>query len=250
MSTVQIVLDTETTGLSVEDGDRIIEIGCIELQNRRRTGDFQRYFNPDRKISPRAYEIHKISNEMVAKASRFEDLAEEIRNYLCGNELIIHNASFDIGFLEKEFELAGMNIKIRDICPIIHDTMQISLKERPGSSHSLDALCRFYRIDLSKRKKEGHGAMLDAELLADVWLGLTAGQDGLDFQFEAASETATSQNKGSWQSLRVVKPSPQELVAHEEMLDMISNQLPQGDSVWRKLEGGSKEPAAESPPAQ
>ena len=250
MSTAQIVLDTETTGLSVEDGDRIIEIGCIELQNRRRTGDFQRYFNPGRKISPRAYEIHKISDEMVAGASHFKELAEEVLDYLRGNELIIHNASFDIGFLEKEFELAGMNIKIRDICPIIHDTMQISLKERPGSSHSLDALCRFYRIDLSKRKKEGHGAMLDAELLADVWLGLTAGQDGLDFQFEASTKTAASQNKESWLSLPVVKPNPKELAAHKAMLDMISNQLPQGDSVWRELEGGPKGPAAEAATTQ
>jgi DNA polymerase III subunit epsilon len=177
----QIVLDTETTGLEVDHGHRVIEIGCIELRNRRPTGnDFHRYLHPeDKEIDPGAVEVHGITMSFLADKPRFRELAQTLWDYLAGAELIIHNAPFDVGFLDREFARAGISQKLFEVCTIT-DTVAMARKRHPGQRVNLDALCKRYEIDNSHR--ELHGALLDARLLADVYLAMTGGQSrlGLD----------------------------------------------------------------------
>lgn len=179
----QIVLDTETTGLEVEQGHRVIEIGCIELRNRRLTqNNFHQYIHPeDKEIDPGAMEVHGITMVFLADKSRFRELAAELWAYLKGAELVIHNAPFDVGFLNMEFARAGYREKLEDVCTIT-DTVAMARKLHPGQRVSLDALCRRYEVDNSGRGL--HGALLDAGLLADVYLAMTGGQSrlGLDDQ--------------------------------------------------------------------
>ena len=174
----QIVLDTETTGLEVSQGHRIIEIGCIELVDRRVTGNHWHYYvNPDRAIDSGAFEVHGISNEFLQDKPRFAELAEEFHSYVAGAELVIHNAPFDIGFLDNELALLESPIApIEKSCSIL-DTLLLARQKHPGQKNNLDALCKRYSIDNSNRSL--HGALLDARILADVYLVMTGGQTSL-----------------------------------------------------------------------
>lgn len=173
----QLVLDTETTGLAVEQDHRIIEIGVIELVNRRATDNyFHRYVNPDRPIDEGAVQVHGITNEKLADKPRFAQIAAELWDWLGGDELIIHNAPFDVGFLDAEFRRCGVGRPLAEACKIT-DTVTMARRMHPGQKASLDALCRRYNVDNSHR--ELHGALLDARLLADVYLAMTGGQSTL-----------------------------------------------------------------------
>ena len=183
----QIVLDTETTGLEVGQGHRIIEIGCVELQNRRVTGNhWHHYINPQREIDVGAYEVHGIDNEFLADKPRFEDLAEDFLDYIADAELIIHNAPFDIGFLDRELSrLPSPPAPLQESCSVL-DTLQLARQKHPGQKNSLDALCKRYEIDNSQRSL--HGALLDARILADVYLAMTGGQESLGFEVGQGAE--------------------------------------------------------------
>lgn len=173
----QIVLDTETTGLEVEQGHRVIEVGCVELRDRRPTGNnFWRYVNPDRDIDPGAEAVHGISAAFLADKPLFHELARELFDYLQGAELIIHNASFDLGFLNREFLRCGIDTPLASVCTVT-DTVSMARKMHPGQKASLDALCKRYGIDNTNRRF--HGALLDAQLLAEVYLAMTGGQSRL-----------------------------------------------------------------------
>jgi len=173
----QIVLDTETTGLEVDQGHRIIEVGCVELRDRRPTGqNFWHYINPDRDIDAGAEAVHGISAAFLADKPRFHELAKELFDYLSGAELIIHNAGFDLGFLNREFLRCGIDTPLGSVCTIT-DTVGMARKMHPGQKANLDALCKRYGIDNTNRKF--HGALLDAQLLAEVYLAMTGGQSRL-----------------------------------------------------------------------
>ena len=172
----QIVLDTETTGLNVDEGHRIIEIGCVELLNRRATGrHFHRYLNPERAIEDGALAVHGITRERLAQEPKFAEIAQELLDFIRDSELIIHNAAFDIAFLEREFARlpAAAPLLLRQICRIV-DTLALARERHPGQRNSLDALCKRYAVDNSNRQL--HGALLDARILADVYLAMTGGQ--------------------------------------------------------------------------
>ncbi len=228
----QIVLDTETTGLSAENGDRIIELGCVELLNRKLTGNnLHFYFNPGRDSHEDALRVHGISNEFLRDKPRFAELAEEILAYLQGAEIIIHNAAFDVGFLNKELELIGKP-RFAEFVSGITDTLAMAKEMYPGKRNSLDALCDRLGVDNSGRTL--HGALLDAELLADVYINLTRGQDALLID---AAETSSS--AGSFErvdlsgfELPVLTASEQELAAHEDLLNQL-DKASGGKTVWR-----------------
>jgi DNA polymerase-3 subunit epsilon len=173
----QIILDTETTGLEVEQGHRLIEVGCVELKNRRPTGNnFHRYVNPQRAVDYGAQQVHGLSNDFLADKPVFEAISKELWEYLKSAELIIHNAPFDVGFLNREFALSGFTQKLDEICTVT-DTLSMARRMNPGQKASLDALCKRYNVDNSHR--DLHGALLDARLLADVYLAMTGGQSRL-----------------------------------------------------------------------
>lgn len=230
----QIVLDTETTGLSAENGDRIIELGCVELLNRKLTGNnLHFYFNPGRDSHEDALRVHGISNEFLRDKPRFAELAEEILAYLQGAEIIIHNAAFDVGFLNKELELIGKP-RFAEFVSGITDTLAMAKEMYPGKRNSLDALCDRLGVDNSGRTL--HGALLDAELLADVYINLTRGQDALLID---AAETSSS--AGSFErvdlngfELPVLTASEQELAAHEDLLNQL-DKASGGKTVWRAV---------------
>ncbi|MFZ1623574.1 MAG: DNA polymerase III subunit epsilon, partial [Gammaproteobacteria bacterium] len=171
----QVVLDTETTGLELKLGHRVIEIGCVELVNRRRTArTLHHYLQPDRDIDPGAQEVHGISIDMLQDKPRFSEIAEDFLAFIAGAELVIHNADFDVGFLNAELRRTGrLPATVTEVCPVI-DTLALARRLHPGQRNSLDALCKRYSIDNSGR--EYHGALLDAHLLADVYLAMTGGQ--------------------------------------------------------------------------
>ena len=236
----QIVLDTETTGLDPTKGHRIIEIGCVELINRKRTGnELHQYLQPDREIDPGAIEVHGISNEFLADKPRFEDIVSDFLTYIEGAELIIHNAPFDVGFLDHEFELAGLGQgKTQATCDVI-DTLVMARRLRPGQKNSLDALCRHYTIDNSQR--DLHGALLDAELLAEVYLAMTGGQTAL-FRGGSAVKSAADKNvlrklDKNRKTLPVITASKEELVAHNAWLDELDRKT-DGKCLWRALDKG------------
>jgi DNA polymerase-3 subunit epsilon len=235
----QIVLDTETTGLEVNQGHRIIEIGCVELVNRRLTGKhYHQYINPQREIDSGAIEVHGITNEFLRDKPLFEKVAADFVEFVRGAQLIIHNAPFDVGFLDAELDRLGRGIgPIADLCEVV-DSLVIARGKHPGQRNNLDALCQRYGVDNSTR--DLHGALLDAEILADVYLAMTGGQT--TFQLSADSEEAGSgratrkaprrvQREGV--SLRVVEPSEDDLLAHERQLDAIAA-ASGGRVVWRE----------------
>ena len=174
----QIIVDTETTGLEPEQGHRIIEIGCVEVVNRRATGKtFHRYIRPDREVDPGALQVHGITNEFLLNQPRFEEIAEELIDFIRDAELIIHNAPFDVAFLDTEFKrLEGSLRRVADLCTVL-DTLALARQLHPGQRNSLDALCKRYNVDNSHR--EFHGALLDARILLDVYLAMTGGQGAL-----------------------------------------------------------------------
>ena len=234
----QIILDTETTGLEVKQGHRIIEIGCVELKNRRMTDHyFHRYINPGRDIDDGAYEVHGISNEFLSDKPMFRDIAQEFINFIRDSELIIHNAPFDIGFLNFELEQLGPEWgKVEDCCRIT-DTLLIARERHPGQKNSLDALCQRYNVDNSQR--EQHGALLDAQILSDVYLAMTGGQAALLLDDEAEqSGTAREARRldPNRPRLRVIRPTADELAAHQKRLETIDKKSA-GKCVWTRMEG-------------
>jgi DNA polymerase-3 subunit epsilon len=232
----QIVLDTETTGLSAENGDRIIEIGCVELLARKLTGNNRHYYlNPERDSHEDALKVHGISNEFLKDKPKFAAIADELLDYLSGAEVIIHNAAFDVGFLNKELELLGRP-PLRNFVGSVTDTLAMAKEMYPGKRNSLDALCDRLGVDNSSRTL--HGALLDAELLADVYINLTRGQDALliaddDPASDASMQIAAIDLRAI--SLPVLRASEQELQAHAEVLAQI-DKASGGKTIWRKLE--------------
>lgn len=233
----QIVLDTETTGLDPAQGHRIIEIGAVELVNRRLTGrHFQRYLQPDRPIDPEAVLIHGISTEFLADKPRFADIAADLLEFISGAELIIHNAPFDIGFLEQELRQTGQRIRIRDICQVL-DTLELARLRHPGQKNSLDALCKRYAIDNTQRTL--HGALMDAEILADLYLAMTREQVTLGL-----ADNTTARERGAYPisgrrlatrpSLTILRATPEESLAHRHYLDRLERDG-DGPCLWRTL---------------
>lgn len=236
----QIVLDTETTGLEARLGHRIIEVGCVELVNRRLTGrHFHRYLNPDRDIDQGAQAVHGISREQLLDKPRFAEVAAELLEFLRGAELIIHNAAFDVEFLDAEFARLtdAQPAPIREICTVL-DTLQMSREMSPGQRHTLDALCKRYGVDNSHR--ELHGALLDARLLADVYLAMSGGQNSLALGDVARppgtrtvkDEPATSVRRAG--ALRVVSPDNDEAEAHLRLQELLDKES-KGPCLWRRL---------------
>tara|TARA_B100001540_G_scaffold231289_2_gene205474 strand:- start:6641 stop:7366 length:726 start_codon:yes stop_codon:yes gene_type:complete len=237
----QIVLDTETTGLEASQGHRIIEIGCVELVNRRLTGNhYHQYINPRRDIDQGAIEVHGITAEFLADKPPFEQVAADFVDFVQGAELIIHNAPFDIGFLDSELQrLPDEQRLMADVCTVV-DTLVMARSRHPGQRNNLDALCQRYEVDNSQR--DLHGALLDAEILADVYLAMTGGQTAL--QLTDADDEGSGQTGGEKirrlaagrAPLPVIEPTAEELVAHRAQLDAISAAC-EGDVVWRSLAG-------------
>jgi len=231
-----IVLDTETTGLNAKLGDRIIEIGCIEILNRRVTErHWHHYFNPERKSEVGALAVHGISDEFLEDKPRFGDLAAEFLDFIRGAELVIHNAPFDVEFLDAELKKCGLEILERHDVRII-DTLRVARDLHPGRKNSLDALCERYQIDHARRTL--HGALLDASLLAEVYLAMTRGQDSLAIELErprAGPALEADSVRGGRPALIVVAPSAEELAEHGRVLADIDAES-KGRCVWRRLE--------------
>jgi DNA polymerase-3 subunit epsilon len=230
----QILLDTETTGLEPADGHRVIEIGCVELVDRRLSGKhFHQYLNPERDIEDGALEVHGISREFLLDKPVFADIVEEFLAFVAGAELIIHNAPFDIGFLDSELALLGRPDRMADHVRVL-DTLELARDLHPGQRNSLDALCKRYEVDDSSRTL--HGALLDAEILADVYLAMTGGQSDLGLRFEAppAPEYEVGDDLPAERPpLRVLLPNDAELAAHEARLHAIQGKS--GHCVWKDL---------------
>lgn len=231
----QIVLDTETTGLEPYDGHRIIEIGCVELVNRKFTGNhYHQYLQPDREIDQGAMEVHGITNEFLEDKPKFVDVVDEFLEFIEGAELVIHNAPFDVGFLDHELSLLDSNKgKLSDYCSVL-DTLVLARQMHPGQRNSLDALCKRYEIDNSHR--ELHGALLDSEILADVYLRMTGGQTSLTLGRQNAAnqqtaETTVRRISASRQPLKVIKAASQEVAEHEKKLASLK------EAIWNQQEG-------------
>ena len=233
----QVVLDTETTGLSWERGHRVVEIGCIELLERRPTGRrFQRYLNPQRELDQGAQEVTGLTLEFLQDKPLFAQVAMEFLEFVRGAELLIHNADFDVGFLDNELSLLGEGYgRLRDHCAVL-DTLDLARERYPGQRNSLDALCRRLGVDNAHRTL--HGALLDAELLAEVYLSMTAGQGdlGLSLAPTAAPASAAGATLAvAGQARRVVlRASPAEAEAHAARLAKIAKKSPQG-ALWQLL---------------
>tara|TARA_B100002003_G_scaffold65134_1_gene60544 strand:- start:1488 stop:2180 length:693 start_codon:yes stop_codon:yes gene_type:complete len=228
----QIVLDTETTGIDPKEGHRIIEIGCVEVINRRLTGNhFHVYINPKREIEQEAIEVHGITNEFLADKPVFADVAGEFIEFIRGGQLVIHNAPFDVGFMDHEFAMHGptASVKTKEICGVL-DTLVLARDMHPGQKNNLDALCKRYGIDNSHR--ELHGALLDAEILADVYLMMTGGQTDLNLSGNNQANTGGAEvirripRNGN--KLKVIQATADELTQHEARLDLVQN------PIWRQ----------------
>ena len=231
----QIFLDTETTGLSPENGDRIVEIGCVELVNRKLTGkNLHFYLNPERDSHEDALKVHGISNEFLKDKPKFGEIADELLEYLQGADVLIHNAPFDVGFINKELELQKRP-PIKTYVNSVADTLAMAKDMFPGKRNSLDALCDRLGVDNSGRTL--HGALLDAELLADVYIYMTRGQDALLIEVEDKSDTKNRATAIDMQSLKlmVISASEQELAAHEEVL-MLIDKASNGQTLWRSAQ--------------
>jgi DNA polymerase-3 subunit epsilon len=246
----QIVLDTETTGLDPAAGHRVIEIGCVELVHRRGTGrNFHRYVNPERAVDPGALAVHGIEQSFLATQPVFAAIAAEFVEFVRGAELVIHNADFDVGFINHEFRrIDGLPGDIRDICEV-RDTLSLARRMHPGQRNSLDALARRYSIDNSMR--ELHGALLDAQILADVYLAMTGGQASLSL--DAATVSLRSKNSAEPVSLDreglnlvVLAASAAERDAHHALLATLGKQSGR-PSLWERLTAGEQDKPAKSP---
>jgi DNA polymerase III subunit epsilon len=238
----QIVLDTETTGLSPKKGDRIVEIGCVELVDRKLTGNtYHQYINPECAMPEEAFAVHGISNEYLADKPIFSLIVKEFVDFVKDSELIIHNAPFDVGFINHEIDLLGSSKKslainqIEDCCKIF-DSLKLAKDIRPGQKNSLDALCRSYGIDNSNR--DLHGALLDSEILADVYLAMTREQTQLSFSGQENGAGSSNQEKiirlgNNRQKTIVLMANEEETSAHQTMMDLIEKKS--GHSLWSKL---------------
>jgi len=226
----QVVLDTETTGLEWRDGDRVIEIGCVEIVDRKLTGNrFHCYLNPERPIGAGAQAIHGLTDEFLADKPKFAELADELNAFLAGAELIIHNAAFDVGFLDNEMALCDRG-GLKTFCAGIVDTLKMARDLRPGKKNNLDALCAEFGVDNSGRQL--HGALLDAELLAEVYLAMTRGQESLLMAFDTG---VSDEIIGPTDvAIRVIPASPAELAEHERVLAEIDKES-KGKTLWRHL---------------
>ncbi|AEG11612.1 DNA polymerase III, epsilon subunit [Shewanella baltica OS183] len=232
----QVILDTETTGMNqgsgaIYLGHRIIEIGCVEVVNRRLTGRYyHQYINPGQTIDPEAIAVHGITDERVSKEPRFHQVAQDFINFIDGAEIVAHNANFDVSFMDHEFSLLQpRGPKTADICQIL-DTLVIAKFLHPGQKNNLDALCKRYGVDTSRR--EYHGALLDAEILADVYLIMTGGQTKFNLSNEEAGQEAGGIQRFDPQSLnlKVIGASADELNMHEQRLDLVAKS---GKCLWR-----------------
>lgn len=230
----QIILDTETTGLEPKQGHRIIEIGCVEVVNRRLTGNnFHYYLNPQRDIDEGAVEVHGLTSEFLSDKPLYESVAEELFEYLKGAEVVIHNAAFDVGFINHEYRLMGSDhADMAAWCDVV-DSLHMARKMFPGQRNSLDALCKRFEIDNSQRQL--HGALLDAEILADVYLMMTGGQNSL-FVEDSGSDIDDEPRllDANRPRLKVVKPSDDELKHHHSRLAAI-NEASGKQCVWDAL---------------
>jgi DNA polymerase-3 subunit epsilon len=230
----QIVLDTETTGLEPQDGHRIIEIGAVELIDRRLTGQhFHQYLNPEREIEDGALEVHGISREFLLDKPVFADVAQEFLDFIEGAELLIHNAPFDTGFLDMELGLINNPVRIESHARVL-DTLELARDLHPGQRNSLDALCKRYEVDNSSRNL--HGALLDSEILADVYLAMTGGQSDLGLSFEAAPAQDLSGEAFDLTErprLAVLFPTDEEKALHEARLQAIKKKS--GHCLWLNL---------------
>lgn len=233
----QIVLDTETTGLDTANGHRIIEIGCVEIRDRRLTGNhYHQYIQPEREVDAGAYNVHGISNEFLADKPLFADVYEAFIRFVDGAELIIHNAGFDEGFLDHEFNLAGYPKRLSDHC-LVTDSLALARKMYPGQRNSLDALCK--RLDIDNGHRTLHGALLDSEILADVYLRMTGGQTALALDASTGAGSGDSINarveRGD-EPLVVVTANEADLVAHQEWMARLNEA---GSNHWERLLGDS-----------
>ena len=232
----QIVLDTETTGLELEQGHRVIEIGCVELVNRRDTGrHFHRYVCPDREIDDAALKVHGIRREFLLSQPRFHEIAQELLAFIDGAELIIHNAAFDVAFLDMELKrLQGETRCVTSLCRVI-DTLVVARQMHPGQRNSLDALCRRYGIDNAHR--DLHGALLDAKILSNVYLAMTGGQGALTLGNAAAAGLMAQDSPiravRPAIALLVIRPSDEEVAAHERVLAAI-DRASGGHRLWQE----------------
>lgn len=237
----QIVMDTETTGLNPDQGHRIIEIGCVEMVNRKVTGEnYHVYLNPDREIDEGAVAVHGLSAEFLADKPRFADVVDDFLDFIGEDELLIHNAPFDIGFLDMELRrLKKPYALIEARCSIL-DTLVLARQRHPGQRNSLDALCKRYFIDNSSRTL--HGALLDSQLLAEMYLALTGGQGKLKLNEDSGDDSQANVTRRAFRreglELLVPAATADELAAHEQKLDQIE-QASGGSSVWRSLDPAS-----------
>lgn len=229
----QIVLDTETTGLDPKQGNRIIEIGCVEIVNRKITENtYHQYIQPDRESEEGAFEVHGISTEFLADKPRFADIVEDFMKFINGAELIIHNAPFDIGFLDHELTMVDpVWGKVSDHCQVI-DSLVMARKKHPGQKNNLDALCKRYEVNNARR--ELHGALLDSELLAEVYLRLTGGQETLALGAEGSSSqpgqvSPIRRVDSNRPQLNVLRADIEELKSHEERLGVLGEAC-----IWKK----------------
>ncbi len=234
----QIILDTETTGLDPQQGHRLIEIACIEVINRRKTGRvLHHYLNPEQEVDEAAYRVHGIGHEQVKDAPRFADIAGELIDFIRDAELIMHNAPFDVGFINTELASSGRAWgEVKDYCTVL-DTLALARDKHPGQRNSLDALCGRYEVDNSHRIQ--HGALLDAEILLDVYLAMTGGQvsllsdDEADTPGHGGSNHYQHKRLDKQTPLRTIQPSAAELSAHERLLDVMRDTTDQ-PPLWRQ----------------
>ena len=232
----QIVLDTETTGIDPNDGHRIIEIGCVEVVERQLTGrNYHVYINPEREVEAEAITVHGITNEFLKDKPKFAEIADEFFEFIKGAELVIHNAAFDVGFMDSEFARLKPVRKTADHCGVV-DTLAIARAKHPGQKNNLDALCKRYGVDNSNR--DLHGALLDAEILADVYLLMTGGQTALSLDSGTGDDGSAGglrRISSERQPLAVVRASDEEAEAHDAFMAMMEKQA--GGTVWSKLQG-------------
>ena len=235
----QIVLDTETTGLETSQDHRIIEIGCVELVNRKLTGKhYHQYINPQRNVDEGALQVHGISDEFLADKPLFENIIDDFLAFVGDAELVIHNAPFDVGFIDHELsKLPKQPKSITDLCHVV-DTLALARNKHPGQRNNLDALCKRYAVDNSQR--DLHGALLDAEILADVYLVMTGGQVNLNINDQSSSDEGTVTTASGIRrlasdrsALKVIKASDNELASHNKKLETIKQAS--GHCVWQDL---------------
>ena len=233
----QVVLDTETTGIDPLQGHRIIEIGCVEVINRRLTGNhYHQYINPQREVEQEAIEVHGITNEFLADKPIFDDVVQGFVDFISGAQLVIHNAPFDIGFMDHEFKKSRVSpIKTTDqVCTVL-DTLVLARTMHPGQKNNLDALCKRYVVDNSQR--ELHGALLDAEILADVYLMMTGGQTSFNLSGNKQNDQGTEvirRLSSDRKPLKVIHASADELKQHESRLDIVAEEG--GSCLWREMQ--------------